>query len=250
MKFYWIGILFLASFSAQGATIAYIGDSQSAVSYGLLSRLRSPLQLAGHELRSGRAVCGSRIQNYIEGGANGVCRYSGVTYMQLENGTATFPQGSGQTASVDTLMQDTDTVVVQLGDNHLQEAAQARTHAQNLVRRILSQGKRCVWIGPAAVPNTSACQTNRQRKQAVNEALEAALSDPEFIREMNGQRCEFINSFELTAANPPNSGDCLHYTDYQPWADAISDTLLRSLATPTSAPSPTPATSSEGSDAI
>lgn len=217
----------LIATTAQASTLTYLGDSQSASSAGLLSRMNSQIVNSGHSLVNGRAVCGSTIGNHIRGNEGGVCRYRGVTYMNVENGRPRYVAGSGRTVQAASLIAQSETTIVQLGDNHLDNPTLGGTKAAELAREILTQGKSCVWIGPAAV-NATRCPARRAQKQAVSEQIKRALENTI----VNGRRCTFIDSFTLTSASPPVSRDCLHYSNYQQWADRISEQVLTALAAP------------------
>jgi hypothetical protein len=224
MRIFFLSLLL--STSAHATSITYFGDSQRASRAGLLSRLNSQITTSGHSFVNGRAVCGATIGNHIRGNEGGVCRYPGVTYMNIENGRPQYVAGSGKTVQAASLIASSETTVVQLGDNHLDNPDLGGRKAAELAREILSRGKSCVWIGPAAVSATQ-CAARRSQKRAVSEAIKSALSN----LVVNGRTCRFIDSFSLTSANPPASRDCLHYSNYQQWADAIDEEVLTALAT-------------------
>ncbi|NQZ18778.1 MAG: hypothetical protein HRT44_05915 [Bdellovibrionales bacterium] len=201
------------------------------MSYGLLSHLEDTLSESGHNLVAGRSVCGATISDYLST-ITSRCNYRGITNMQVVNGEATYPRGRGTTQDVRSLTREADSVVVQLGDNHLGSPENARRLAQNMARSILREGKECVWIGPASAVGSSCGRKNHQKK-LVSEAIRAALNSDSFVLEMEGRQCRFVNSHSLTSISPRtnhrSTRDCLHYSNYEGWADSIEDTLIREL---------------------
>lgn len=200
--------------------IAFIGDSHSAVSYGLFSHLAVSAKADGHNLTDGQAICGATINSYIDGSVTGPCRYNGVTHLNLINGSYDFRPGSGVSKKISVLMRKADTVIIQLGGNHVNEIEKVGDLAQRLARIILREGKRCIWIGVAAVPNSKKCAASRKKRHELNLAIANALQ---------GESCDFIDSFERTKDDPPSSPDCRHYSDYSKWEGAIREDLLRLL---------------------
>ena len=221
-----IGIFFFES-ATWALSMTYIGDSQSAYPKGLFEHLQ-PMLLENGEIKSAVAVCGAHIQGFldkIEDGSRGCDKH-----LSVQNGQVSFEANAGRTKSIDALAKDSDVVIVQLGDNHLGDVHSAHIQATKMAIHILELGKKCLWIGPASVGKSkrgASCKKNREKKQAVSNAIKSALEQVE----VNGLKCEFIDSFSLTKANPP-TGDkmCLHYgSNYSVWSDAILDSLRRSL---------------------
>jgi hypothetical protein len=234
-------VLFLATASAFADGIAYIGDSQSAEAGNLFSNLQSTLESKGN-LVSARAVCSSTIDDYLSStSVGGRCKYDGVTYLDMSNGKPSFPAGSGETDNVNKLSEKANTVVIQLGDNHLSDPKAGAEAATRLANSISSSGKKCVWIGPAAVPPKIHCELKRkdgslkiidkdcsdfvEKKKAVSEAFKSALAKTP---------CTFIDSYWATEKAPPDSCDCLHYiageAGYVKWANAIKSQLATALS--------------------
>jgi hypothetical protein len=216
---------------AQAANIAFVGDSHSAVSYGFFHELELTLKAEGHRLVNGQAICGAGIDKYLSGGAQGGCAFAGVTHMNLSNGLITFPSGAGTFIGIKSLLQNSDAVIVQLGGNHIDALGSVGGLAQEMVRIVLSQNKKCIWIGPAALKDTQKCKSMRRKREKVNAAIEAALLDSAFTNEFSGRRCTYINSYTLTEANPSDSADCRHYADYSPWVKAIAKDTIDALST-------------------
>ena len=150
--------------------------------------------------------------------------------MNLSNGVATFPSGAGTFVGINSLMQKSDVVIVQLGGNHIDALNSVGGLAQQMVRMILSQNKKCIWIGPAALRDTPKCRSMRRKRENVNTAIAAALSNSAFLNEFSGRSCTYINSYTLTEANPSASADCRHYADYSPWVGAIAKDTLTALS--------------------
>ena len=217
-------IVFFYSFQSQSSNITYIGDSQSAVPYGLFNNLRGAIPNDQHSFLNSRAVCGANMEDYSSQAKRGRCNYPGVTHLSGSN----FVESRGSTVLINQLMtNETDTVIVQLGDNHLGSSeASIRASAQRLARQILSSGNSCIWIGPARANGPSCLERDRQKRQA-SEAISRALAE----LEVNGRKCHFINSYTLTNENLSTSGDCLHYTSsgYRQWSQAISGRVLAEL---------------------
>lgn len=204
--------------------IAYIGDSQSASKGGLGKKLEESLNANGISVVAGRAVCGATVEAYLTGGVPGICNYKGVTSMSVSGGEMVFPGGPGTTVLASSLMAEADAVVVQLGDNHLfdESTENIEEKSKQLAKEILSRGKECVWIGPAAA--SCNCRT-WPLKRAVSEAIERSLREVS----VNGRSCRFVDSFNLTAKNAPN-GDCIHYgSEYDKWHGPIEGAVLRAL---------------------
>ena len=213
----WSWMILLMAMSASADKLAFIGDSQSAASYGLFAQLKKPIEQNGHHWQNGRSISGATVDGYITGRIPGA-RFPGVYYLLIQNEVISYPTGNGETIAVSHLLAEVDTVIVQLGDNHLDNPMSIKNSAQNLVRQISAQGKKCIWVGPAAVhPN---CTLRRLQKEKVNQILSDALST---------ESCHFINSFELTKNSPPPTSDCVHYTNYDIWEKAIESSILTSL---------------------
>ena len=214
--------------SAHAAKIAYIGDSQSAVNYGVFATLRPVLATAGHSFVNGSGVCGATIRAHLNP-SKGVCGFEGVTSLEMKSGKYDFVKGPGITQGLDKVIEGADTLLIQLGDNHRHEdAATVKREVQGMVERVLSAGKVCIWIGPASIAD--ACADNLKKKRDVSARIAAALNDTEFVKKMNGRRCTFIDSFKASEANPPPSQDCLHYTNYKPWVEPVQDRILEAIA--------------------
>ncbi|MGE4131719.1 MAG: hypothetical protein AB7F86_08770 [Bdellovibrionales bacterium] len=214
-----LGLLgLLLPYTAWAGSVTYIGDSQSASRGGLFAELRQGLGSLV-QFKTARSVCGATIDGYLTKSMRGSCRYKGVTSLDMSEGRLNFPGGSGQTALIDELMRGSDTVIVQLGDNHLAAPESAGVKARALATKIKASGKKCVWIGPASVSRGS-CSQNHARKKAVSESIKAAIAGV----------CQFVDSFAATQANPPRSGDCLHYANYSQWSSAILSQVAQALS--------------------
>lgn len=207
--------------------VLYVGDSQGASSVGLFQKLRKTVESEGHTF-TGHAVCGAKITDYLNSkGVKGSCDYPNITYLHSSGGRAEFAPGPGTTQPIDSLMKGQNAVVIELGDNHLNQSQEAvKKAAQRMVEKVLRAGKTCVWIGPASLPPGPKCAVNFRKKQAVSEAIKNALDSAS----VNDKKCQFIDSFNLTLGNPPPSQDCLHYTNYKMWADSIREKLKASLS--------------------
>lgn len=221
-------IILFSSYSWATNTICYIGDSQSASAgetESLFQNIQPTLEHYG-TFESGMAVCGAGIGSYLGYDMTG-CHYAGVTHLNITKDSAKVVSGSGRTTNISNLMPPADTVIIQLGDNNLGETASASGLAKELVTKILSAGKKCIWISPASIGGAR-CASHRKEKGEMSAALEAAIKSTE----INGQHCAFINSFELTDSNPPMSQDpeCLHYSGIYPqWSNAILPSLTKAL---------------------
>ncbi len=224
---YSMAAMLLTESNGLALSMTYIGDSQSAYPKGLFDHLQSTLIRIG-DIKSAVAVCGAHIQGYLDKPEDG--SYGCNRHLSAMNGVVNFESNSGRTRSIDELAKDSDVVIIQLGDNHLVDVKSASVQAKRMAIRILELGKKCIWIGPASVGksrNGASCKKNRYRKQLVSNAIENALDQVE----VNGLKCEFINSYIRTKANPPR-GDkmCLHYgSNYSIWSDAIQESLSKSL---------------------
>lgn len=197
----------------KAARISYFGDSQSAASYGLFSQLRSKVMDAGHDFGNGQAVCSARMEHFSGFPSTLSCGHASII-----GGDPVFSQERVKTLDIAELAKTSDTVVVQLGDNHLKDKpATLKAAALALAKRVSEQGKACIFIGPAAV-SSSACRENAERKKIASELLEQALKETQ---------CQYVNSYKLTEVSPPDSSDCLHYTasGYKKWSDAIQGRL-------------------------
>lgn len=226
----------LISAAAQASGIIYIGDSQSASNDTLLSNLESSIS-AHHRIVAGNAACGTRIDDHLNGGP-AHCKYPGIQHMNVSGGRVHFDSGGGHVVPVDTLFSSapqSDTVVVELGDNHYGDR-QLAAKARKMVTKILESGRSCVWIGPASIRGPSSkCKSTIAEKRAVSDTLQETLASVT----VKGHKCQFINSYELTKAHPPYSEDplCIHYrvhdvARYGGWADAIRPSLMRALDGP------------------
>lgn len=227
MKYLFLLIPFGSLFtppSVWAADITYVGDSQSASPGGLFAKLRGDLEKQG-EIKNARAVCGATIGDYEGKGHASRCHYTGITHLDWNHQPNVFQQGGGRTANLESLMKDANTVIIELGDNHLDDAG-IGAKAKGMARKVLESGKKCIWIGPASVPPTT-CAVNFAKKKKTSEAIKNVLS----TLQVRGRKCEFINSFEATKSNPPASRDCLHYSNYNTWANAIRTPLTDALAT-------------------
>ncbi len=216
---------------ASAAKITYIGDSHSSVAGALYPLVKASLP-SNSLILTGRSVCGAHIEDYLApGGVQGGCTYRGVTFLDVSEGRDNFEVGSGKTENILSLFKKTDTVMIQLGDNHIDDPNGAGASAKELVTKILTARKKCIWMGPASISplattNSEKCSLNRSKKQKVNESIKKALN----ATTVNGRKCIYIDSFALTDKVPPKSKDCLHYTDYLQWAESIRDELSRALA--------------------
>lgn len=239
-----MALLLMVGSSTFAGGITYIGDSQSSGDGLLFSALRSTLESKGN-LVSARAVCKSTINDYLNANSvGGGCVGKYVAYLDMNGGQPTFIAGPGHTDNITKLSARADTVVVQLGDNHLGDPT-AGEKAMELANSIYRSGKKCVWIGPASVPERIRCEYKnpdgtskivdldckelREKKRAMSEALKQALGKTS---------CTFVNSFWATEKDPPYSCDCVHYTiseGYRKWANAIRSQLETALS-PVKAP--------------
>ncbi len=220
-------ILFAGNVS-RAMDISYVGDSQSAYPYGLFDKLQ-PLLFNVGNIKSAVAVCGARIQGYtdkVQYGSAGCDRH-----LVAKDSNVSFQLKPGRTTSVDRLANDSDVVIVQLGDNHLGDIKSVGGLAAKMATRILEKGKQCIWIGPASVGKSKkgkSCARNRSKKEAVSNAIKLALERTVVY----GNKCTFIDSFSLTRANPPPGDEimCLHYgSKYSMWSDAIGSSLKNAL---------------------
>tara|TARA_Y100001935_G_scaffold231958_1_gene213355 strand:+ start:4467 stop:5201 length:735 start_codon:yes stop_codon:yes gene_type:complete len=203
--------------------LCYLGDSQSASkgeSMSLFQSIKSTLKEHG-TLHSGMAVCGAPISGYLGRSMSG-CKYKGVTHLSITNGRDNVVGGRGRTKPMDDICAGTDTVIVQLGDNNLNNSKAAGQDAKKLANKIIQSGKKCVWIGPASI-GTNRCAIKKNQKNAVSNSIKAAIEP---------LGCKFVDSFSATAKNPPKSKDpmCIHYPGlYGQWADAIKPMLNEAL---------------------
>tara|TARA_B100000674_G_C37305894_1_gene674233 strand:+ start:61 stop:582 length:522 start_codon:yes stop_codon:yes gene_type:complete len=150
------------------------------------------------------------------------CKYKGVTHLSITNGRDNVVGGRGRTKPMDDICAGTDTVIVQLGDNNLNNSKAAGQDAKKLANKIIQSGKKCVWIGPASI-GTNRCAIKKNQKNAVSNSIKAAIEP---------LGCKFVDSFSATAKNPPKSKDpmCIHYPGlYGQWADAIKPMLNEAL---------------------
>lgn len=222
---------FTATFGAYGSSVAYIGDSQSSHSLGLYEQLKSSLEKSGHKIQLAHSICGARIEDYILGGVKGKCSYVGLTHLRMgSEKRPIFVAGPGSTISIGDIPQGVDTVIVQLGDNHLDSLRQLEKQSTLLVADILSRHKNCIWIGPAALPNRKEYRKTNEKKRAANRALSKTLAAPIRGRHKQSRNCLFIDSFALTESNPPPTFDGLHYSNYHFWSAAIEKSLLDLLS--------------------
>ncbi len=221
-------IVFMILLFAQGAnagSVVYVGDSQGANSQGLFAKLRSGMEKEGYSL-FGHSVCGASISDYLKKTpTQGRCSYKGVTFLEMTKNGSQFSAGAGKTKPIEELISRGDAVIIELGDNHLNDHSNVGQKAQALAKRILDSGKSCVWIGPAAVPDNKKCAENLKKKKKVSEEIKKALAG----LNVNGRRCRFVDSYSLTKLDPPPSGDCLHYTNYEKWANPVLKELSKVL---------------------
>lgn len=220
-------VFVLASTVVEAKTTCYLGDSQSASAGTLFDQLKSRIREAS-ELKSGLAVCNASTKSYMGTVTKG-CSYKGVTHLKITDGNAAFQRSPGATATLASICGNADTVILQLGDNDAGDTVGVAKRAKTLADQLASQNKACIWIGPASVAEPR-CAAGRAKKQAVSVAIKNALV---------GTKCKFIDSFELTKANPP-TGDrmCLHYsTPYRTWANAVGPKLSEALGATGGGPS-------------
>lgn len=236
-----IFIMLVAGSRSFADKMTYFGDSQSACEGCLFSNLQSTLESKG-TLASTRAVCSSTIGDYLSStSVNGRCTYDGVTYLDFKEGKPIFLSGPGRTDNVNKLSEKSDIVVVQLGDNHLSNPKAGAEAAIKLANMISSSDKKCIWIGPAAVPSQIHCEIKksdgslkiidkdctqfREKKKAISEAFKTALAKTS---------CTFVDSYFFTERAPPESCDCLHFksgqSGYVKWANAIRLQLTTALS--------------------